>query len=66
MKPKVKTEYEGLLKTGMFYEFYPEMSGDYEKDKKFWKKEHKRLQRIRNKKGVNDENKEACTSSHQE
>lgn len=30
---KTKEEYFLLLKSGMFYEFYPELSGNWEKDK---------------------------------
>ena len=30
---KNKEEYDGLLKSGMFWEFHPELSGDWEQDK---------------------------------
>ena len=29
-------EYYSLLKSGMFYEFYPELSGEWEKDRDQW------------------------------
>jgi len=29
-------EYKELLKSGMFWEFYPELTGDWEKDKPHW------------------------------
>ena len=36
---KIKDEYDLLLKSGMFWEFYPDLTGDWEKDKsKFFKK----------------------------
>ena len=30
---KTKEGYLSLLKSGMFYEFYPELSGNWEKDR---------------------------------
>lgn len=30
---KTKEDYFSLLKSGMFYEFYPELSGNWEEDK---------------------------------
>ena len=30
---KTKEDYFSLLNSGMFYEFYPELSGNWEKDK---------------------------------
>ena len=35
----MKNEYEELLKTGMFFEFYPNLTGVYELDKNFWKRD---------------------------
>ena len=29
-------KYDALLKSGMFWGFYPELTGDYEKDKDKW------------------------------
>ena len=40
-------EYNGLLKTGMFWEFYPQLSGNYQKDKKEWELIYKLLQKLR-------------------
>ena len=40
-------EYNGLLKTRMFWEFYPQLSGNYKKDKKEWKLIYKQLQKLR-------------------
>jgi hypothetical protein len=37
-KRKPKQEYESLLTSGMFWEFFPELSGDWAKDKKEFKK----------------------------
>jgi hypothetical protein len=34
----MKEQYESLLKSGMFWEFYPELSGQWVKDKFEWKK----------------------------
>jgi hypothetical protein len=31
---ELENEYHQLLKSGMFWEFYPELTGDFEKDKK--------------------------------
>lgn len=38
MESKPKKEYDLLLKSGMFWEIYPELSGDYIKDKPKWTK----------------------------
>ena len=40
-------EYNGLLKTEMFWEFYPQLSGNYQKDKDEWKLIYKQLQELR-------------------
>lgn len=40
---EARKEYKGLLKTGMFFELYPNLSGNYELDKDFWRGEYKRL-----------------------
>jgi hypothetical protein len=31
---KTKKDYDSLLSSGMFYEFYPELTGEWETDKK--------------------------------
>lgn len=33
MEEILKKNYDSILKSGMFWEFYPELSGDYAKDK---------------------------------
>lgn len=45
---KSEIEYNQLLKSGMFYEFYPQLTGIYEQDKKEWEKIYKDL--IKNRK----------------
>lgn len=44
---EVKDEYDGLLKSGMFFEFYPELTGDWSKDKDKWKKIYRKLTKYR-------------------
>lgn len=41
----MKEEYFRLLKSGMFWEFYPQLSGEWEKDKKEWKKIYSKLKK---------------------
>lgn len=43
----MKKEYFELLKTGMFWEFYPNLVGDWEKDKRAWRKEWNILKKLR-------------------
>ena len=43
MKITSKREYERLLKSGMFWEFYPQLTGIWRKDKKEWSKTFKKL-----------------------
>ena len=31
-----KEDYEKLLASGMFWEFFPELTGEWEKDKELW------------------------------
>lgn len=50
-----KVEYDKLLKSGMFWEFYPELTGDYDKDKLEWKKIFKTLKRNHEQKDRNNE-----------
>lgn len=40
-KINTREKYESLLKSGMFWEFYPELSGEYDKDiiNVWWKQE---------------------------
>ena len=35
---KLKRDYNKLLKSGMFFEFHPELSGEWKKDKKVIRK----------------------------
>lgn len=35
-KIKDKKDYDKLLKSGMFWEFYPELTGNWETDKKIF------------------------------
>ena len=35
---KMKNDYHLLIKSGMFWEFHPELTGDWTKDKMVWKK----------------------------
>jgi hypothetical protein len=44
----MKEEYLGLLKSGMFWEFYPQLTGDWDKDKKDWRKIWNQLKKWRN------------------
>ena len=44
----MKQEYESLLKSGMFWEFYPELTGEWDKDKIQWKKIYNQLKKSRN------------------
>jgi len=44
----MKKEYQQLLSSGMFWEFYPELSGNYDKDKTQWCKIYKQLLKSRN------------------
>ena len=46
---KVRDSYNKLLKSGMFWEFYPQLTGDYEEDKDFWFEEYcEQMERIKN------------------
>lgn len=44
----MKAEYESLLKSGMFWEFHPELTGEWDKDKTQWKKIYNKLKKYRN------------------
>lgn len=43
----MKAEYDALLKTGMFFEFYPDLIGEWEKDKDQWRKIYRKLKKSR-------------------
>ena len=47
---KAEKEYEGLMKSGMMWEWYPQLSGNWEKDKKEWLIEYQKLIESRTKK----------------
>ena len=36
LESKIKDSYDRLLKSGMFWEFYPQLTGEWEEDKDFW------------------------------
>jgi hypothetical protein len=38
-----KEEYDELLKSGMFFEFYPQLSGNYDTDFDEWKEIYDKL-----------------------
>lgn len=46
LTPEAK-EYYSLINSGMFGEFYPQLSWNYEKDKDEWKLIYKQLQESR-------------------
>jgi hypothetical protein len=47
-KNDAKFEYDYMLKySGMFFEFYSDITGVWEKDKDFWLEEYKRLTEMR-------------------
>lgn len=35
-KDVIKKEYDDLLKSGMFWEFYPDLTGNYKLDEAHW------------------------------
>jgi hypothetical protein len=45
---KSQTEYKELLASGMFFEFYPQLSGDWIRDGEQWIEIHKELTVLRN------------------
>lgn len=44
-KEEAKKEHEALRLTGMFYEFYSELTGDWEEDKEEWYKIYEKLRK---------------------
>lgn len=46
-RSKAEDDYWELFKSGMFFEFYPNLTGNYEKDKTFWLREHRMLERYK-------------------
>jgi len=45
---KAKDAYMKLLNSGMFWELYPELTGDYEEDTDFWFEEYtEQMERIK-------------------
>lgn len=42
----MKAEYQRLLSSGMFWEFYPKLTGNWEKDKIEWAKIYMKLLKI--------------------
>lgn len=48
----MRKEYDGLLKSGMFWEFYPTLTGQWVSDKMEWKKIYRKLKKTRNESNV--------------
>ena len=47
---KAKNAYNSLLKSGMFWEFYPNLTGVWDDDKDFWFEEYiEQMERVTNK-----------------
>lgn len=44
---KAEKEYKELLNSGMFFEFYPKLTGDWERDKEEWFEIHSKLEDLR-------------------
>ena len=44
---KAEREYWEVLKSGKFFQWYPGMSGDWERDKENWFKEYQKLEDLR-------------------
>jgi hypothetical protein len=36
----IKKPYDMFLKSGMFWKFYPQLTGNWEEDKAFWEEEY--------------------------
>jgi len=51
----IKNKYQLLLMSGMFFEFYPELSGEWVKDKIEWKKIIRKNKILQQK--INNQNK---------
>ena len=51
----MKNKYQLLLMSGMFFEFYPELSGEWVKDKIEWKKIIRKNKILQQK--INNQNK---------
>ena len=39
----MKKEYDLVLKSGMFFEWYPQLTGEWEKDKEAWAKIYRKI-----------------------
>jgi hypothetical protein len=44
---KAQAEYLDLINSGMFFEFYPSLTGEFEKDKEEWYKIYSKLEDLR-------------------
>ena len=44
---KAENEYKELLNSGMFWEFYANLTGDWERDKEEWFEIHSKLEDLR-------------------
>lgn len=40
MNNDIKRSYDNLLKSGMFWELYPQLTGNWDEDKAFWEEEY--------------------------
>lgn len=48
LEERARVEYRQLLnESGMFFEFYPKLSGEWNKDKEEWFEEYKKLEDLR-------------------
>lgn len=43
----MKKEYLELVQSGMLFEFYPQLTGDWERDKEEWEKIYAKLSDLR-------------------
>lgn len=50
MRANYKIIYQSILKSGMFWEYFPEFSGVWDEDKKEWVKKYKLGVKLYNKK----------------
>jgi hypothetical protein len=46
-REKAQAEYTGLINSGLFFEFYPSLTGDFKKDEEEWYKIHSELEVLR-------------------
>jgi hypothetical protein len=56
MENKAKIEYCAMLKSGFFGEFFPQLSGVWEKDEKEWMEVYREMEENRAKRNETKEN----------